>query len=79
MTKRGSIAILLLALFPFPLSPPQKRRKVLAIGDVHRQVYQHDAVSHALATIEHLGRHSGLFDTYIRTDIQRITKHPIQF
>jgi type 1 glutamine amidotransferase len=52
---------------------------VLAIGDVHRKVYQHDSVSHALATIEHLGRQSGLFDTYIRTDIQLITKHPIQF
>jgi type 1 glutamine amidotransferase len=74
--KRLYIAALLIAL---PLSPQQKRRRVLAIGDVHRKLYQHDAVSHALATIEQLGRKSGIFDTYIRTDIQLLTKHPITF
>jgi hypothetical protein len=34
------------------------KKKVLAIGDVHTG-YQHDSVSHALATIERLGRDSG--------------------
>jgi type 1 glutamine amidotransferase len=62
---------------PVYASPPAK--KILAIGDVHRKIYQHDAVSHALATIEELGRKSGLYDTYIHTDIQLITKHPIDF
>src|SRR5260221_13681908 len=62
-----------------PLSPQPRKRKVLAIGDVHRKIYQHDASSHALATIERLGYQSGLYDTYIRTDIQAITKHPIHF
>jgi uncharacterized protein len=62
-----------------PLLAQQPKRKVLAIGDVHRKIYQHDAVSHALSTIERLGYESGLFDTYIRTDIQSITKQPIQF
>jgi uncharacterized protein len=51
-------------------------KKVLAIGDVHTG-YQHDSVSHALATIERLGRESGLFLTYIRTDTQLITKSPV--
>ena len=60
-------------------NPQAKRKRLLAIGDVHRKAYQHDAVSHALATIEHLGRQAGLFDTYIRTDIQLITRHPIRF
>ena len=69
---------ILLAL-TLPLSPQPRKRKVLAIGDVHRKIYQHDAVSHALATIERLGYQSGLYDTYIRTDIQLITKHPIHF
>jgi uncharacterized protein len=83
MTRR-LLGILLLAVFALPLSPQQnnprqRRRKVLAIGDVHRKIYQHDAVSHALATIERLGHESGLWDTYIRTDIQLLTKHPIQF
>src|SRR5207249_11930626 len=60
-------------------STQPKTRLVLAIGDVHRKNYQHDAVSHALATIERLGRESGIYKTYIRTDTQLITKHPIEF
>ena len=51
----------------------------MAVGDVHRRNYQHDSVSHALSTIERLGRQSGLFDTVIRTDIQLLTKQPIEF
>ena len=44
-----------------------------------RNGYQHDSISHALATIERLGRQSGLYDTFIRTDSQLITKRPIDF
>lgn len=58
---------------------PPRKRTLLAIGDVHRKIYQHDAVSHALSTIERLGYESGVYNTYIRTDIQLITKHRIQF
>jgi type 1 glutamine amidotransferase len=74
-----ALGVLTLPLSPQPEAPQQKKRRVLAIGDVHRKIYQHDVVSHALATIERLGYQSGLFDTYIRTDIQSITKHPIHF
>jgi type 1 glutamine amidotransferase len=56
--------------------PYPGKKKLLAIGDVHTG-YQHDSVSHALATIERLGRDSGLFVTYIRTDTQLITKSEI--
>jgi type 1 glutamine amidotransferase len=52
------------------------RKKVLAIADVHTG-YQHDSISHALATIERLGRESGLYITFIRTDTQLITKGKI--
>jgi type 1 glutamine amidotransferase len=52
------------------------KKKVLAIGDVHT-AYQHDPVSHALATIERLGRQSGEFVTYIRTDTQLLTKSEV--
>jgi hypothetical protein len=54
-------------------------RKILAVGDVHRKIYQHGSFSHAAATIFDLGRSIGSFDTYIRTDIQPLTKHPITF
>jgi type 1 glutamine amidotransferase len=54
------------------------RKHVLAWGDVHAG-YQHDSISHAFATIERLGRESGLYDTWFRTDSQTITKHPVLF
>jgi type 1 glutamine amidotransferase len=78
LSRFGVIVAVILAV-TIPLSPQLKKRRLLAIGDVHRKIYQHDAVSHALATIERLGRQSGLFDTYIRTDIQLLTKHPVEF
>jgi len=60
---------------PSTAAPNQpKKKKVLAWGDT-TTAYQHDSVSHALATIERLGRESGAFDTYIRTDSQLVTKH----
>ena len=51
---------------------------MLAWADV-RNGYQHDSISHAVATIERLGRESGAYDTFIRTDSQLITKRPITF
>jgi type 1 glutamine amidotransferase len=56
----------------------QSRKHVLAWADV-RNGYQHDSISHAVATVERLGRESGAYDTFIRTDSQLITKHPITF
>jgi len=65
-----------LAALAAPLDPFAGKKKLLAIGDVHTG-YQHDSVSHALATIERLGRESGSFVTYIHTDTQLITKDKI--
>ncbi len=52
------------------VQPPKKR--LLAIGVV--KGFEHDSVSHALATLEKLGRQTGLWDTYIRTDTELLTK-----
>ncbi len=52
------------------------RKKLLAYADTHTG-YTHDSIGHALAVIERLGYESGLYDTYIRTDSQWITKQPI--
>ena len=57
---------------------PARRRRVLALGDTSTRTYQHAAISHAMATIERLGRESGLYDTWIRTDPQLITKKRAQ-
>jgi hypothetical protein len=59
--------------------PPRTFPKhVLAWADV-RNGYQHESITHALATIERLGDQSGLYDTIIRTDSQPITKESITF
>src|SRR5215813_2108017 len=69
--------ILATALLLAPLhSQAPRRKRVLAWGDTIT-AFQHDSVSHALATIERLGRESGSFETYIRTDSQLITKQTI--
>ena len=52
------------------------RKVVLAWADTRNGIAQHDSVSHALAVIERLGYESGLYDTYIRTDSNIISKHP---
>src|SRR5471032_3625007 len=55
---------------PAQVQPPKK--KLLAIGQV--KGFEHDSVSHGLATLEKLGRQNGLWDTYIRTDNELLTK-----
>jgi type 1 glutamine amidotransferase len=55
-------------------TPPRKR--LLALGDT-RTGYTHDSIGHALAVIDRLGRESGVYDTFIRTDSQWITKRPV--
>lgn len=56
--------------------PAPERKKILAIGAVAG--FQHDATTHGLATIWKLGQESGLYDTYIRTDTQLITKKKLK-
>lgn len=77
----GTAVALAAALWPqaAPHAQPRTFRKhVLAWADV-RNGYQHESITHALATIERLGYESGLWDTTIRTDSQSITKQPITF
>jgi type 1 glutamine amidotransferase len=64
--------------YALPRAEQTARKRVLAWADV-RNGYQHESISHALATIERLGYESGAYETYIRTDSQLITKRPITF
>jgi hypothetical protein len=60
----------------FAQAPPApKKKKLLAIGAVAG--FQHDSVSNGLATMWKIGHDTGLWDTYIRTDTQLITKKKI--
>ncbi len=56
---------------------PYPRKQLLAIGE--QKGYRHEAVSHALATIERLGHDSGLWDTTIRTDTEALTKKKLEY
>src|SRR5579871_5098931 len=52
------------------------KKKLLVVADVETG-FHHDSISHALATVERLGRESGAYMTMIRTDPQLITKDQI--
>src|ERR1022692_5271465 len=76
----GLSLVALSALLMSPLaaqSPQQPARphpkRVLAWGDT-LTAFQHDSISHALATMERLGHESGAYEMYIRTDSQWITR-----
>jgi len=56
-------------------NPPKKR--LLVIGQ--EKGYRHEAISHAMATIERLGRESGAWDTSIRTDTEPLTKKKLEY
>ena len=51
-------------------------KKLLAVADV-QSGFHHDSISHALATVEQIGRKSGVYATMIRTDSQLITTEPV--
>src|SRR4051794_39276485 len=74
MKAHHLLGVLLLA-FSVCASPqaqkPHKKR-LLAIGA--SQGWQHESISHAMATLWKIGQESGAWETYIRTDTQLITK-----
>jgi uncharacterized protein len=65
-------AILMLSFCAVGTAQAPAKKRVLVIGAV--QGFQHDATSNGLATFWKLGKETGLWDTYIRTDTQLITK-----
>ncbi len=56
---------------------PRTRKVVLAWADTRNGIAQHDSTSHALALIERLGYESGMWDTFIRTESNTISYHPL--
>jgi len=70
-------ASLLLSAVLAAQTTPQPRKKLLVIGE--EKGFRHEAISHAMATIESLGRGSGLWDTTIRTDTEALTKKKLEY
>jgi uncharacterized protein len=84
----GTTSTLAQATPPAPQAPGQGRggqgqadpwpnsKKLLAVADV-QSGFHHDSISHALATVEQIGRKANAYVTMIRTDSQLITKGQI--
>ena len=58
-----------------PLQKPT--RNLLVIGQA--KGYQHESISTAMATFYNLGRSTGLWNTFLRTDCTAITKKPLKW
>jgi type 1 glutamine amidotransferase len=70
------VAVALSTLSVAQSAAPQKKH-VLVIGE--EKGYRHESVSHAMATIERLGRETGLWDTTLRTDTEALTKKKLEY
>lgn len=68
--------VLFLFLLVAASAPAQTRKRVLAWADT-LTAFQHDSISHALAVMEKVGRDSGAYEMFIRTDSQWITRQPV--
>jgi len=63
--------------FRFP-DPYAGHKKVLVVGDLHTgNQIAHDGVSHAMAVLERLGRDSGAYIAFLRTDTLLVTKEDV--
>lgn len=68
---------LLLACGGTTVKSDSPRKRLLVLGE--EKGYRHEAVSHAMATIERLGKETGLWDTTIRTDTEVLTKKKLEY
>jgi len=53
------------------------KKHLLVVGE--EKGYRHEAVSHAMATIERLGKETGLWETTLRTDTEALTKKKLEY
>jgi type 1 glutamine amidotransferase len=79
MKKMVRTACLMLGISLCHLCGAQSSAKkhLLVIGE--EKGYRHEAVSHAMATIEQLGKTTGLWDTTLRTDTEVLTKKKLEY
>ena len=74
---RYGLLLLLITLSGSCFAQTSQKKHLLVIGE--EKGYRHESVSHAMATIEHLGKQTGLWDTTIRTDTEALTKKKLEF
>jgi type 1 glutamine amidotransferase len=74
---RGLLAMVVLSGFCGAQPVTSAKKHILVIGEEHG--YRHESVSHAMATIERLGKETGLWDATLRTDPEALTKHKLEY
>src|ERR1700729_4490678 len=78
LTRRSLVLFIVLGLASAAAAQDQpKKRKLLFVGQ--SKGYQHDSVSTAMATLYNLGRSTGRWDTFFRTDCTAITKKTLKW
>jgi hypothetical protein len=69
--------LIIFGLCGVSFSQAKPKKQLLVIGE--QKGYRHQAVSHAMATIERMGEETGLWETTIRTDTEVLTKRKLEF
>jgi len=77
IAPRALIILAVLCGFSTAQSVTQQKKHILVIGE--EKGYRHEAISHAMATIERLGTESGLWDSTLRTDAEALTKKKLEY
>lgn len=72
-----SFFVVALSAFAAAQTNSPARKHILFIGQ--EKGYRHEAVSHAMATVERLGIQTGLWDTTLRTDCEPLTKKKLEY
>jgi uncharacterized protein len=67
--KTGILALAALMAF---VAPPANKKRILVIGET--KGFEHDSVPEAMGSVWKMGHDSGLWDTYLRTDTELLTK-----
>ena len=77
MNATETICLALCLAFGNFSSAQAPKKHLLVIGE--EKGYRHEAVSHAMATIERMGKDSGAWDTTLRTDTEALTKKKLEY
>ena len=76
-TLTTALIIVFLSIVSAAQSVALPKKQVLVVGE--EKGYRHEAVSHAMSTIERLGRQTGLWEATLRTDTESLTKRKLEY
>src|SRR5437016_6757290 len=65
-------SLFLLAAVIATAAPPANKKRILVIGQTRG--FEHDSVPDAMGSVWKMGHETGLWDTYMRTDTELLTK-----